>query len=175
MVLYRLEKMNDYMKKTGIFYGSTTGTTKDVAFRLAEIFGVAREDVHDVASSAPHMLGEYETLLLGSSTWGSGELQDDWYDFLDGASALDLKGHRAAVFRCGDETMTDTFCNAVGIIYHKMKGTGAEMRGHFPAEGYTFEASEARLDGSMAGLVLDEVNHPELTDRRLREWASSLG
>ena len=24
--------------------------------------------------------GSYEALILGTSTWGDGELQDDWYD-----------------------------------------------------------------------------------------------
>ena len=37
------------MKKTGIFYGSTTGTTESVARLIAEKLGVSSEDVHDVS------------------------------------------------------------------------------------------------------------------------------
>jgi len=74
------------MKKTGIFYGSATGTTADVAQRIAARLGIADADIHDVAGTAPDTLGAYENLILGSSTWGSGELEDDWYDFADGAS-----------------------------------------------------------------------------------------
>ena len=73
------------MKKIGIFYGSSTGNTEEVAFRLAKMLNVNDSDVHDVAHSAPSDLGKYDLLLLGSSTWGNGDLQDDWYDFIDGA------------------------------------------------------------------------------------------
>ena len=163
------------MKKAGIFYGSTTGTTAEVAKKLASLLGIDTVDVHDVASSSPSELGDYETLYLGSSTWGSGEVQDDWYDFLDGASALNLNGHRIALFGCGDETMSDTFCAALGVMYHRLKPTGAGFIGEYPADCYDFTDSEARLpDGRMAGLALDEVNHPELTDKRLPEWIASL-
>lgn len=56
------------MEKIGIFYGSTTGITESVAYRLAELMHV-KEDIHDVARSKPSEIGQYELLLLGSSTW----------------------------------------------------------------------------------------------------------
>lgn len=93
----------DYMKKTGVFYGSLTGVTAAIARRIAAKLGVSDDDVHDVAKTAPSVLGDYEIDILGSSTWGSGEPERDWLDFLDGADALDLKGHKIAVFGCGDE------------------------------------------------------------------------
>lgn len=163
------------MAKTGIFYGSTTGTTADIAGRLAERLGVDKADVFDVANVGPAKLGDYDTILIGSSTWGSGELQDSLYDFMDGAESLDLKGKKLAIFGCGDESMSDTFCNAVGEIYHRLKGTGADIVGQFNADGYDFSESAAKLDdGTYAGLMLDEVNHPEYTDRRLDEWVKLL-
>lgn len=109
------------MEKIGIFYGSTTGITESVAYRLAELMHVKKEDLHDVARSKPSEIGQYDLLLLGSSTWGSGDLQDDWYDFLDGIETLDLKDKTIALFGCGDQSMSDTFCNAVGTIYHRLQ------------------------------------------------------
>lgn len=162
------------MKKYGIFYASTTGTTADVAARLGKIMGIAPEDIHNVSETGPSALGNYETIIIGSSTWGSGDLADDMYDFIDGAQSLNLSGHRIAIFGCGDENMSDTFCDAVGKIYHKMKDSGAEMIGEYPADGYTFSHSEARVGDTMRGLVLDEVNHPEYTDRRLSAWSNLL-
>lgn len=162
------------MKKTGIFYGSTTGTTADVARRIAKALGVPDADVHNVADTAPSVLGDYELDIIGSSTWGNGELQDDFYDFLDGAQALDLKGHRIALFGCGDESMTDTFNNAIGLIYRKLKDTGATFTGEFNADGYEFSDSEARIGGKIVGLMLDEVNRPDLTDRRIADWVKTL-
>ena len=36
------------MKKIGIFYGSTTGTTEDVAEGIAKRLGVDKKDIHNV-------------------------------------------------------------------------------------------------------------------------------
>lgn len=160
--------------KTGIFYGSATGTTAEIARRIGKLLGVAEADIYDVASTAPDKVGEYDLLLIGSSTWGNGELEDDWYDFVAGMQALDLKGKKIAIFGCGDETMADTFCNAVGILYDRLRDTGATFIGEFPAEEYHYTHSEATDGATMRGLVLDEVNHPELTDRRLRSWTDML-
>lgn len=162
------------MKKYGIFYASNTGTTAGVANRLAKIMGIPPEDIHNVADTAPSALGDYETLIIGSSTWRGGNLEEDMFDFIDGAQALDLRGHRIAIFGCGDEKMKDTFCDAVGKIYFSLKDTGAEMIGEYPADGYTFRHSEASDGDTMRGLVLDLVNHPEYTDRRLQAWATLL-
>ena len=85
------------MKKTGIFYGSTTGTTESVARLIAEKLGVSPEDVHDVSKLDAALAESYEALILGTSTWGDGELQDDWYDALDRLRALDLTSDTKAV------------------------------------------------------------------------------
>lgn len=70
--------------------------------------------------------------------------------------------------------MSDTFCNAVGILYERLRDTGATFIGEFPATGYHFDKSEASIGATMRGLVLDEVNHPELTATRLRDWTDQL-
>ncbi|MDE5628226.1 MAG: flavodoxin [Muribaculaceae bacterium] len=160
--------------KTGIYYGSATGTTAEIARRIASMTGVSDADIHDVADTAPHTAGDYDLLILGSSTWGNGELEDDWYDFLDGLRALDLTGKKIALFGCGDETMSDTFCNAVGILYDRLKDTGATFIGEFPADEYHFDKSAASDGAVMRGLLLDEVNHPELTTARLRRWTELI-
>lgn len=53
---------------TGIFFGSTTGTTESVAARIAERLGVAQADVHNVAAASVEDVKKYDLLLLGSST-----------------------------------------------------------------------------------------------------------
>ncbi|WP_290451067.1 flavodoxin [uncultured Muribaculum sp.] len=162
------------MKKIWIFYGSSTGVTADVAQRIAKDLGVADADIHDVAKSSPSDVAQYDVLVLGSSTWGAGDLQDDWYDFIDGLEALDLKGKDIAIFGCGDESMSDTFCGAVGEIYKRLQGTGAKFIAPFDASVYTFDESPAFIDGVYVGLLLDEVNHPELSDERIKEWTDKI-
>ena len=70
------------MAKMAIFYGSTSGITEEIATKIHERFG---EELCDLLSmeedftSVDEML-EYDYLLFGCSTWGSGEVQNDWRD-----------------------------------------------------------------------------------------------
>lgn len=130
--------------------------------------------MHDVSKTAPSRLGDYEEIILGTSTWGDGEVESDWYDFLDGAQAMDLKGHRMAVFGCGDESMSETFCNGVGELYKRMLGTGVTPVGSFNTDGYEFNHSDAVIDGKAVGLLLDEVNKPEFTPGRIAAWVETI-
>ena len=162
--------------KTGIFYATSTGTTEMVANYIAKELNIESKDVHNVASSSPSEVGDYDFIILGTPTYGDGELQEDWYDFLAGMSVLQLKGKTAALFGLGDESMSDTFCNAVGILYDKLKDTGLEFVGSFNTYPYNFSESKAvQVEGAGAvGLLLDEVNRPEASEQRLKDWLKSL-
>ena len=162
------------MKKTGIFYGSTTGTTKEVAYEIARNLGIADADVHNVADCAPSAGADYEVLILGASTWGAGDLQEDMDTFLDGVQALDLRGKEVAIFGCGDESMSDTFCNSVGEIYHRLHDAHPDFIGPFNNDGYEYAHSESDFKGFVLGLCIDNVNRPDETSARIKEWCDSL-
>lgn len=172
MLFYIKDKMI-FMKKIGIFYGSSTSTTKNVAENIAKQF--LNADIYDVCNVAPSKVGEYDILLLGSSTWGDGEIQDDMLDFLSGVSCMNLKDKRIALFGCGDETNEDTFCDAVGEMYNKLQATGATFLGQFNVDGFDFKYSKAVTDNNYAvGLLIDEVNHSELTSKRIEKWCKEI-
>ena len=78
----------------------------------------------------PSKVGGYDVLVLGTSTWGDGDLEDDWFDFLAGLESLDLAGKKIALFGCGDETMDDTFCSGVGELYERLQPTGLHLSRH---------------------------------------------
>ncbi len=162
------------MKKIGIFYGSTTGTTARVAGMVADALGVAESDVYNVADCAPSQVGDYDVLLFGSSTWGDGDMQDDMHDFIDGVKALYLAGKKIAFFGCGDDTMSGTFCNAVGEMYKALKDTDAEPIGAFDTVGYDYDHTDAYVDGKIVGLLIDNVNHEDLTPARVKAWAEVI-
>ena len=125
------------MKKIGIFYGSMTGTTQQVAEGIAKLLGVAEADVHDVGKTAPSAVSDYDILVLGTSTW-------------------------------------DTFCSAVGELHDRLEPTGAKFIAPYDTIGYEFEESRAKPEDALEayGLLLDEVNHPELTAPRLAGWTT---
>ena len=97
------------MKKTIVVYGSSTGSCQDVAEQIAKKLGVS--DVKNVSEVDADTLSGYDNLLLGTSTWGAGELQDDWYDGVDALKSADLSGKTIALFGCGDaEGYSEKFC-----------------------------------------------------------------
>lgn len=163
------------MKKIGIFYGSSGGTTEAVAERIAEKLGVSPSDVHNVANTKAETAAIYEILLLGSSTWGAGDLQDDWFDFLPQLKAVDLKDKTVAIFGCGDSSsFSDTFCDAIGTIYNELQDSGCTFAGSVDAAGYLYDDSTAVVDGRFVGLALDELNEEEKTEERLTAWTEQL-
>lgn len=163
------------MKKIGIFYGSTTGTTEEIARKIAKQLGVADSDVHDAAKLTEALVNDYEALLLGTSTWGDGDLQDDWYDAVKVLQGMDLSSKVIALFGCGDsDSYTDTFCDGMGILYNDLQATGAKFCGSVSTDGYTFDNSIAVADGKFVGLAIDEVNEDGNTDERIAHWVDTL-
>ncbi len=162
------------MAKIGVFYGSSTGTCEDVAGKIAAKLDGA--DVLNAADLTADSVAVFDVLLLGSSTWGAGELQDDWYDACETLHNLDLKGKKVALFAVGDSACyPDTFCGALAPLYDAVKESGAEVVGQVSADGYTFDDSEGVVDGNFLGLALDEANEPDLTDGRIDAWIKELG
>jgi flavodoxin I len=162
------------MSKIGIFYGSSGGNTKDIAGKIAAKLGVGKADVYDVASAKASDLAACDALLFGSSTWGLGDLQDDWEDFIRTVKSADLSGKKIALFGCGDSSSySDTFCDAMGKIYQAVKDK-ATVIGAVDTDGYSFDASEAVVDSRFVGLPLDEDNESRQTDERISRWTAAL-
>ena len=161
------------MGKTAIIYGSTTGTTEDIAGRIASKLNIAQGDIYEISKVTADTVAGYDTLLLGSSTWGSGDLQDDWYDGIETLKGADLAGKKIALFGCGDSSSySDTFCSALGTIYNDLKDSGATFVGSVDPSDYTFDGSDAVVDGQFVGLPIDEVNESDKTDERISNWVA---
>ena len=164
------------MKKTGIFYGSSTGTCEDLANQIADKMGVAASAVHSADKLSADLVKEYDLLILGTSTWGDGELQDDWYDGIKVLKSADLSFKSIALFGCGDsESYCDTFCDGMGILYEDLKDSGCSFIGNkVGTDGYSFSSSIAVVNGAFVGLALDEVNESDKTAERIDNWTAEL-
>ena len=161
------------MSKIGLFYGSDGGNTKDVAERIAEALGDV--DLHDVGDVSKDELNNYTNIILGTSTWGEGDLQSDWEDFIDELDDIDFSGKTVALFGLGDqEGYADTFCNAMRTIYDKVTNKGAKVIGSTSVDGYEYEESNSIIDSKFIGLVIDEDNQDDLSDERIANWVNSI-
>jgi flavodoxin I len=162
------------MSKIGIFYGTSGGNTQEIANKIASKLEIAKEDIHDVASAKEKELLPYDVLLFGSSTWGLGDLQDDWEDFIKVVASADLSEKKVALFGCGDSSSySDTFCDAMGKIYQTVKEK-ATVIGFTDTRGYSFDTSESVVNNQFVGLAIDEENESNLSEARIDNWVSII-
>ena len=153
------------MNATIVVYGSSTGTCEAIAEKIAQRLGCDAINVQDLTSE---VVDNNQNLIIGTSTWGAGELQDDWYDGLKILQKADLSGKTIALFGCGDcESYSDTFVGGIGELYNAIKSSGAQFVGAVETDGYTFDDSEAVVDGKVVGLPLDDINEDNKTDARI--------
>ena len=138
------------MDKVHVIFGSTTGMTETVAAKIAAEFGVSPININAADASA----FDAELLVLGSSTWGVGDLQDDWAAQLDAVKA-NFAGKKVAVFGLGDSVgFADSFCVAAETIANAAKDSGATLVGDI--------------------LKLDDTNESAQTDGKIAAWVETL-
>ena len=160
------------MKATIVIYGSSTGTCEAIAEKIASKLGCEAVNVQDLTAN---IINSHQNLILGTSTWGAGELQDDWYDGLKTLQSADLSGKTIAFFGCGDcSSYSDTFVGGMGELYHGIEDCGARFIGSVDTDEYTFDDSEAVIDGKFIGLPLDDINEDDKTDSRIDAWIAQI-
>ncbi|OMF32656.1 flavodoxin [Paenibacillus sp. FSL H8-0548] len=116
------------MPKVLVVYASMTGNTEEMAEAIVEGVKEAGAEVVSKESfdaSAAELM-DYDGIIIGAYTWGDGELPDEFLDFYEEMSSLDLSGKKAAVFGSGD-TSYPIYCASVNIIEEKLKELGAEI------------------------------------------------
>ena len=156
-----------------IFYATSTGNTELIANKIQE--KLDDFELIDISSDGIDKINDCESVILGVSTWGYGDLQDDWEDCLEDLKEIDFTGKKLAIFGLGDQDgYEDTFVDAMGIIYEVLKDNGAAIYGETSTEGYTYDESKAEVNDKFVGLVIDEDNQDELTDSRIESWCEKI-
>ncbi len=154
-----------------VIFGSSTGSTESAAHKIAaalnaDCVNVAKATADDFKASI---------LILGTSTWGVGELQDDWQSGINLLQAADLSNTTLAFFGFGDqESFGDTYLDGMGELYEASASRAAKVVGKTSVEGYNHSASRAVVDGAFCGLALDDVNEADKTDARIDAWVKQI-
>uniref|UniRef100_UPI004026D695 flavodoxin FldA n=1 Tax=Prevotella sp. TaxID=59823 RepID=UPI004026D695 len=160
------------MKSTVVIYGSSTGTCQSIAQNIAGKLGVEAIDVTDLTND---VVKANDNLILGTSTWGAGDMQDDWYDGIKVLKSAGLQGKTVAIFGCGDsESYSDTFCGGMRELCDAAQEAGATVIGSVDASDYTYDDSDAVVDGHFVGLALDDVNEDDKTENRIEAWIAAI-
>jgi flavodoxin I len=113
---------------TIIVFASMAGTAELMAHTLASELTKAGDQVTviDAFETDAEELKSYDRILVGSYTWGEGDLSDEIISFYEELSTIDLTGKMAAAFGTGD-TSYEHFARAVDILEDALKMQGCEI------------------------------------------------
>ena len=167
------------MNKIGIFFGTDTGTTRLIAKKIAKkLDGLAGKPLNVNRISLEDML-KYDFLILGTPTYGQGQLpgkdtdiaDGSWQEFLPQLEQVELGGKVVALYGLGNQDKyNESFADSLYYLYDVCMRRGATIIGSWDTAGYNHKASRAEVDGQFVGLVLDNNNQAIQTDDRINKW-----
>ncbi len=172
------------MANVGIFFGTDTGNTRRIAKDIAVALTseIAAKPVN-IRNSSVDDLMKFDALILGSPTYGEGQLPglstgnatESWEEFLPKLDGQDFSGIKVAIYGLGNQKgYPSEFVDAMYFLYERFKRCGATIIGAWETEGYKFQASKAVIDNRFVGLALDQENQKDLTPERLETWLKML-
>jgi len=163
------------MKKIGLFYGTSTTKTANIAKKIQEFFGESEVEIVPIEDAWQNEFQSYDYLIVGTSTWFDGELPTYWDELIPELTTLELQNKKVAIFGLGDQVnYPDNFVDGIGLLAEAFEAAGAKLVGLTSPEGYTFNQSHALKDGKLQGLALDIENQSDQTEKRIKDWVAQL-
>merc|ERR1719335_1821248 len=163
-------------RAVGLFWGSQSGKTEEVAEMIAGEAGLEAKDISEMSAGD---LAGYDGLIVGTPTWNTGADEQRsgtaWDDLLEEIRGTDLCGKPVAVFGTGDSvSYGDNFCDAIEELHSTFAAAGAKMLGAVDSSGYEHDESKSDQDGKFLGLPLDQDNEDDQTEGRVKAWVAQL-
>lgn len=171
------------MNQIGIFFGTDSGTTRLIAKKMAKKLGDVASKPLNVNRISPDDLLQYDSLILGTPTYGEGQFpgistgvkDGSWEEFAPQFAGVDMTGKTVALYGLGNqEKYADRFADTLYLLYELFTNCGATIIGDWSTEGYEFEHSKAVVDGRFVGLVIDNNYQGLLTESRLDSWLAQV-
>jgi flavodoxin I len=158
-----------------IIYGSNGGVTEGVAEQIKDVLGL-EVDLLDIGSEEIDIFGKYDKMIIGTSTWGEGDLQDDWDDVFNDFEGVEFGGKTVAFFGTGDqEGYADNYLDAMGTLHDVVVKNGGTVVGDkWSTDGYEHDESTAVNDDGFVGLAIDDDNQDNLTADRITKWVAII-
>ena len=156
----------------GVIYGSNNGNTQAVSEKVAEKLGASLFNINELNTDTANSL---EFIIFASSTWGIGDLCDDWEIGISKIDAVNLDKKLVSFIGLGDQMVYgSTFCDGLRLIYDRLINRNISHIGKWDIEGYEFDESQSVVDGKFLGLIIDEDNESDLTDERIDLWVNQV-
>merc|ERR1711953_823980 len=154
-------------RAVGLFWGSQSGKTEEVAEMIAADAGVEAKDISEMSAGD---LAGYDGLIVGTPTWNTGADEQR-----SGTAWDDLLGKPVAVFGTGDSvSYGDNYCDAIEEFHSTFAAAGAKMVGYVASDGYQHSESKSVSDGKFLGLPCDQDNEDDMSEDRVKAWVAQL-
>ena len=166
--------------KIGIFYGPIGGSTEKVANLIAKEFGTENTELILVKKSSIEELAKFDKVIFGISTigketWDAHHPNTDWDYFFSTILEADFSNKTAALFGLGNSTLYSFhFVDALGKLGQKLINKNVNIVGQCSTNGYTYDESEAVIEGKFIGLPIDEDSEEHLTSERVKNWVNEI-
>jgi flavodoxin I len=121
-----------------------TGNTEEMAEQIAEVLYKDNEVELvkiDIINDYPEDLDLYDGIIIGSYTWGDGDIPDEMMDFYDELQEYDLSEKIAGVFGSGD-TCYEHYCGAVDLFKEQLLA----CNGYVPFDSLKIDMEPAKRD-----------------------------
>ena len=160
-----------------MFWGSSTDMTSLASEVIKEEIESFEHDIDsiNIRDSGLEPILEYKNVIIGCPTWNVGELQDDWDLLYKDYQKLRFDNITGAFFGVGDQMGYNyNYLDAVGLLARPFMENGGKLIGRWSIEGYEFDESVALEGEEFLGLALDYDNQDNLSEERIRAWASLI-
>lgn len=162
------------MTKTGILYATISGSTRDLSFQLAERLELASKHVHDLLETSLEVMDQYDTVLIGSPTYGRGDCH---YLFKEGIPELfqQLSSRKnIGIFVMGDlKSHRKTFGGGLFRLYEKLDLDTHGLLGQLPANLYEYQFPNWEAEW-LPGLIVDKHGSKQLNQARMDAWLEGV-
>lgn len=148
-----------------------------MANAIADTLSIAHMHVHNIADiNTVATLLNYDHIILGTPTYGKGDLHYIWSEVLEEMKQFDFTEKKCSLFCLGDQKFHgSTFAGALIKMYKALSEQGVKVMGKWQDSRYNFEHSPSLLPNNYYhGLVLDQVNQHALSRSRIEKWCKSI-
>jgi len=165
-----------------ILFWPQGGSVHKCAKLMYEKLDTGEADIVELTSFAPKNFADYDLIIVGCSTvgadsWKDASQSDQWGPFFAKMQneGIDLTGKKFALYGLGNQVLyPDHFINATRVVHDELIKFNPTMIGKWPAEGYSFNDSDALVGDHFLGLALDEDTEGHLTDKRIEQWLAQI-
>lgn len=170
------------MKKILILFWPKGGNVHNCAQLIFDKLDTSEADLVHLPDFNTESFGQYDLIIVGGSTvgadnWTDASGNDQWGPFFVRMqqAGISLQGKKVALFGLGNQVLyPDHFVNSMRFLHDELKQFGPDFIGKWPAEGYSFNDSDALVGSDFLGLALDEDSEGHLSEQRVENWLAQI-